>query len=220
MTDMEYSLYCIYDTIEILKLSCENGNLIGTEHSRVAEVNSLNSGKLPGCFFFERPRYEAKWVGVWVNVCVCSQTTGRNVPTSWRMLSVNTRHWLKGQGTFHRVVCQEAPGMVHHSQGQGFKSSWKILCQVTLASASHKNESLNSVSLHVVYVAYTFVCFTWVSVPIGNSRLYMCMIWSEVVANACLVPRLSLLQPGNEARLMHEHYYVWTMFSWGVLLHI
>ena len=141
MTDMEYSLYCIYDTIEILKLSCENGNLIGTEHSRVAEVNSLNSGKLPGCFFFERPRYEAKWVGVWVNVCVCSQTTGRNVPTSWRMLSVNTRHWLKGQGTSHRVVCQEAPGMVHHSQGQGFKSSWKILCQVTLASASHKNES-------------------------------------------------------------------------------
>ena len=48
---MEYSLYCIYDTIEILKLSCENGNLIGTEHSRVAEANSLNSGKLPGCFF-------------------------------------------------------------------------------------------------------------------------------------------------------------------------
>lgn len=120
---------------------------------------------------------------------------------------------LKGQGTSHRVVCQEAPGMVHHSQGQGFKSPWKILCQVTLASASHKNESLNSVTLHVVYVVYTFVCFTRVSVPIGNSRPYMCMIWSEVAANACLVPRLSLLQPGNEARLMHEHYYVWTIYN-------
>jgi len=62
--------------------------------------------------------------------------------------------------------------------------------------------SLNSVSLHVVYVAYTSVCFTRVSVPIGNGRPYMCMIRSEVVANASLIPRLSLLQPGNEARLM------------------
>ena len=46
-------LWSIYDTIEILQLSHEGfWNMIGTANSRAAEVNILNSGMLPGCFFF------------------------------------------------------------------------------------------------------------------------------------------------------------------------
>ena len=43
----------MYDANEILQLSREAfWNLIGTANSRAAEVNSLNSDKLPGQFFF------------------------------------------------------------------------------------------------------------------------------------------------------------------------
>ena len=53
-------LWCIYDAIEMLQLEAF-WNLIGFANCNTAEVNSLNSDKLTGCFFClfnEQPGYE------------------------------------------------------------------------------------------------------------------------------------------------------------------
>ena len=57
---MIYLLYC-GDAIKILQMPCETfQNLIGTANSRAEEVNSLNSGELPGYFVYEHPSHKAR----------------------------------------------------------------------------------------------------------------------------------------------------------------